>query len=340
MVTIYDIAKKAGVSPMTVSRVINNAPSISDKTRQKVEAVIAELDYIPNKQARSLISKETKQVSLVISDVSNPFFTNIVRGAEDKALQHGYQLLLGNSDESLVKEARYIDLSLSTRTDGMLLTPAGDESASSLKKLIRRRVPFVLLDRTVEGIQADLVMGDNPQTTRMLLEHLISLGHTRIALINGPRSISNARERQTAYEETMRLAGLEVDPRLMIETHFKQDNFAEIVAKLVSFSPAERPTAILAANNFIGVNTIRALRSLDLRVPEDIAVACFDDPETIPDYNPLLTVAAQPAYDMGYIGMQLLIERIEGLAPASPRRIVLPSELIVRKSTVIAGTNG
>jgi LacI family transcriptional regulator len=333
MVTIYDIAAKAGVSPMTVSRVINNSPSISEKTRQKVESVIQELDYIPNKQARSLTSKETKLVSLVISDVSNPFFTNMVRGAEDKALQHGYQLLLGNSDESRDKEARYIDLSLSTRADGVLITPAGDPSSSSLRKLIKRRIPFVLMDRTVEGIQADVVLGDNPTTTRRLLDHLIGLGHTRIALINGPSTVSNARERLTAYQETMALAGLEADPRLIIETHFKQDNFEEIVSKLISFEASGRPTAILAANNFIGVNTIRALRTLNLRVPEDIAVACFDDPETIPDYNPFLTVAAQPAYDMGFIGMQLLIERIEGQAPAAPRKLVLPSELIIRKST-------
>ncbi|WP_282940958.1 LacI family DNA-binding transcriptional regulator [Paenibacillus sp. RC67] len=334
MVTIYDIAKKANVSPMTVSRVINNSPSISEKTRKKVEEIIQELDYIPNKQARSLISKETKLVSLVISDISNPFFTNLARGAEDKALQAGYQLLLGNTDEQTDKESRYIDLLLSTKVDGVLIAPTGDPSLANLRKLAKRRVPFVFVDRYVDGIAADLVMGDNAETTRKLVAHLVEQGHRRITLINGPDTVSNARERRLAFTDALTLNGLEMSPELLIETHFRQDNFSDIVRTLINLSPSGRPTAILAANNFIGVNTLRALREMNLRVPEDIAVACFDDPEPIPDYNPFLTVAAQPAYDMGYMGMQMLIERIEGTAPSSNRKVVLPSQLIVRKSTM------
>ncbi|ULL18103.1 LacI family transcriptional regulator [Paenibacillus sp. H1-7] len=333
MVTIYDIAKKANVSPMTVSRVINNSPSISETTRKKVEQIIQELDYIPNKQARSLTSKKTKLVSLVISDISNPFFTTIARGAEDKALQSGYQLLLGNSDEQTEKESRYIDMLLSTHVDGVLIAPAGDLSHTNLRKLAKRKVPFVFVDRYVEGIEADLVMGDNAETTRKLVAHLAEQGHKQIALINGPSSVSNARERQQAFEDALVLNGIEVRPHLVIESHFRQDNFPDIVQRLMSLTPEERPTAIVAANNFIGINTLRALRELNLRVPDDIAVACFDDPEPIPDYNPFLTVAAQPAYDMGYIGMQMLIERMEGTAPAANRKVMLPSRLIVRKST-------
>jgi LacI family transcriptional regulator len=333
MTTIYDIAKKAGVSPMTVSRVINNSPLISEKTRKKVEEVIQELEYLPNKQARTLSSKKSKLVSLVIPDISNPFFTNIARGAEDKALQLGYQLLLSNTDEQIVKESNYINLLISAGADGILITPAGDNSVSNLRKLVKRRIPFVMLDRIVESVSADVVSGDNLATTKKLIDHLLELGHRKIALFNGPSSLSNARERLQAYKNSLAIAGIEVDPSLIIETHFKQDNFEEIISKLISFDPSSRPSAIVAANNFIGVNTLRALRSLQIVVPEEVSVVCFDDPETIPDYNPFLTVAAQPAYDMGFIGMQLLIERIEGSAPATNRKIVLPSELIVRKST-------
>jgi LacI family transcriptional regulator len=333
MVTIYDIAKKANVSPMTVSRVINNSPSIKEATRLKVEEAIRELDYVPNKQARSLTSKETRLVSLVIPDISNPFFTNIARGAEDKALQLGYQLILGNTDENQEKEARYINMLMSSGVDGVLIVPAGDGSAANLKKLIKRRIPFVYVDRTVEAVPADSVAGDNLQTTRQLVNHLIGLGHKKIAFINGPAALSNARERAHAFLDTLRLSGIEPNPAYMIETHFKQDNFDEIITKLVSLKQKERPTAILAANNFIGVNTLRALRALQLRVPEDMAVTCFDDPDIIPDYNPFLTVAKQPAYDMGFLGMQLLIERIQDEAPASSRKILLPAEIIIRQST-------
>ncbi|MBE1444969.1 LacI family DNA-binding transcriptional regulator [Paenibacillus sp. OAS669] len=333
MVTIYDIAKKANVSPMTVSRVINHAPSISEATRRKVEAIIQELDYIPNKQARSLTSKETKIVSLVIPDISNPFFTTIARGAEDKAHQFGYQLLLGNTDEQADKESRYIDMLLSAQVDGVLIAPTGEPSLAHLRKLAKRKVPFVFADRHVDGIAADLVMGDNAETTRKLVAHLVEQGHRKIALINGPDTASNARERRQAFTDALILNGLQWAPEDIIETHFRQDNFPDIVRSLMSLAPSGRPTSILAANNFIGVNTLRALREMNLRVPEDIAVACFDDPEPIPDYNPFLTVAAQPAYDMGFIGMQMLIERIEGKAPAAKRKVLLPSQLIIRKST-------
>ncbi|UQZ86473.1 HTH-type transcriptional regulator DegA [Paenibacillus konkukensis] len=336
MVTIYDIAKKANVSPMTVSRVINHSPAISEATRLKVEAVIREMDYIPNKQARGLVSKETKLVSLVIPDIANPFFTTIARGAEDKALQSGYQMLLGNSDEQTDKECRYVDLLLSSKVDGVLIAPTGDASLPNLRKLAKRRVPFVFVDRYVEGIDADLASGDNVETTRELVAHLAEQGHRRIALINGPSGISNARERRQAFLDALVLSGLEACPELLIETHFRQDSFSDIVRTFMALAPAARPTAIVAANNFIGVNTLRALKEMNVTVPDEISVACFDDPEPIPDYNPFLTVAAQPAYDIGYMGMQMLIERIEGTAPARSRKIMLPSTLIVRKSTVKA----
>jgi LacI family transcriptional regulator len=334
MVTISDIAREANVSLMTVSRVINGSPLIKESTRLKVEKVIRELDYVPNKQARTLKSKESKLVSLVIPDISNPFFTNIVRGAEDKAHQKGYQLLLGNTDENHVKEGKYINMLISTSVDGVLIVPANDDSLANLKMLVKRRIPFVYVDRKVDKIAADSVSGDNLHTTRQLLKHLLELGHKRIALINGPETLSIARERAQAFQDTLKLAGIELNPSFMIETHFKMNNFDEIISKLVSFKNGERPTAILAANNFIGVNTLRALGALNLRVPEDIAVACFDDPDIIPDYNPFLTVAKQPAYDIGFIGMQLLIERMQKEAPATFRKIVLPAELIVRSSTV------
>ncbi|AEI43157.1 LacI family DNA-binding transcriptional regulator [Paenibacillus mucilaginosus] len=334
MVTIYDIAKKANVSPMTVSRVINNSPSIKESTRLKVEQVIRELEYVPNKQARSLTSKETRLVSLVIPDISNPFFTNIARGAEDKALQLGYQLILGNTDENQDKEEKYVKMLMSTGVDGVLIAPTGDGSAANLKKLTKRRIPFVYVDRTVPAVPADSVTGDNPATIKGLVQHLTALGHTRIAMINGPGSISIAREREQAFEEALKLSGLTPQPMYTLGTHFKKDSLSEIVSGLQAIPKQAFPTAILAANNFIGVNTLRALHELQLRVPEDVAVACFDDPDIIPDYNPFLTVASQPAYDMGFLGMQLLIERIQGTAPIATRRIVLPAEIIVRRSTV------
>jgi LacI family transcriptional regulator len=334
MATIYDIAKKANVSPMTVSRVINHSKLVSEPTRRKVQQTIKSLNYIPNKTARSLVLKESKLLSLIITDITNPFFNNIARGAEDKALQMGYQLLLSNSDESIEKESNYIKLLISTGVDGVLICPTGDGSGKNLKTLTKYNVPFVLLDREVKGIECDLVLVDNHEAIRKLINHLIEQGHEKIALINGPTHISNAREREKAYREVLTLNSLPIDEALIFATHYIQDSTSEIISSLLSLSSKKRPTAIVATNNFVGVNTIKALRKHRMNVPRDIAVVCFDDPEPISDFNPFLTVASQPAYSFGSMGTQLLIERIEETAPKQYRKIVLSPELLIRESSL------
>ncbi|GGH81318.1 LacI family transcriptional regulator [Pullulanibacillus pueri] len=334
MVTIYDIAKKANVSPMTVSRVINNSSNIKDTTRQKVEAIIKELGYIPNSAARSLISKRTHIISLLITDITNPFFTRVARGAEDKAKQSGYQLLLSNSDENIDKETEYINMLLSTGVDGVLYAPMGDESKKNLRTLVKSNIPFVLIDRDIQGIQSDIVLGDSYEGARRLVEHLRDQGHKNIALINGPSNTSTARERQRGYEETLRLSNLPYKKKLMWEIQYKEDTADDVIEQLLSLPKNQRPTAIFAGNNFIAVNVIKALNKKGIQVPDDMAIVCFDDFEPISGFNPFLTVAAQSAYSYGYMGAQFLIERIEGTGPKENRRIVLPPEIIVRKSSL------
>jgi LacI family transcriptional regulator len=342
MVTIHDVAKRANVSPMTVSRAINHPHLIRDTTLKRVQEAIRELGYMPNTTARSLVSKKSRLLSIMITNVSNPFYANIVKGAEAKASQTGYQLILNNSDENIEKESRDIDSLIARGIDGVLITPSGDGSLKNLRKLQKYGIPFVLIDRSVEGIRSDLIMGDNHQATRELLYHLIQQGHRRIALINGPAGISNFRERQEGYAEALKLAGLAVDEELIFETPLLDIRTDSIVRRMVSMPENRKPTAILAANNFIGVKAIQSLRKLGIGVPDGMAVVCFDDPEPIPDFNPFLTVAAQPAYSFGFTGMQFLIERVEGTAPAECRKVVMPSEILIRKSslkTVVAAEN-
>lgn len=334
MVTIYDIAKKANVSAMTVSRVINNSGNISPKTREKVEAIIKELGYIPNSSARSLTSKKTKILSLMVTDIANPFFTNIARGAEDKAMQMGYQLMLCNSDENVEKESKYIDMLISTGTDGVLVAPANDSSKKNLQKLSKYKIPFVLIDRYIEELQCDQVLSDNETTTRKLLEHLITQGHKRIAIINGPLEIATAKVRHQAYYNTLTLHELPINEKWIHQSHFLRDNdVSNTIQEMLKLPLKERPTAIFATSNFIGINTVKALIENNIKVPEDIAVVCYDE---VPIYSlsePFLTTAEQPAYNFGYIGAQLLIERIENTAPNIPRKVVLPSEINIRKSS-------
>ena len=334
MVTIYDIAAKANVSAMTVSRVINNTGKISDKTRAKVRKVMEELNYVPNGMARSLVLQQTNLLFLLITDITNPFYTTLARGAEDAAKKYGYRLLFGNSDESLDKERDYVDTILRTRVDGVLLSPSGDDSRPHLDSLRRHNVPFVLLDREVPGVEADIVVGDSKEGARRLVEHLAANGHRRIALINGSPSVSTARQRMEGYREALKLNDLAYDDRYVLELSFQPTNdLSAIEAWLDRMDP--QPTAIIAGNNVLAVEVLRTLHRNGRSVPDHMSLVCFDELAPYSEIDPLITVVAQQAYQFGYLGMQLLVERIqerEAAAAVPWRKIVLPPSMVVRRS--------
>lgn len=338
LITIYDIAKKANVSAMTVSRVINNNGKISELTRQRVKQVMEELNYVPNSNARSLVLQKTHIISLLITDITNPFYTTLARGAEDTAKRLGYKLLFGNSDENYAKEKDYVDMILSTRVDGVLFAPAGDGSAVHLQQLQKHRIPLVLLDREVPGIQADTVLGDSKEGARRLVEHLLALGHRRIALINGSEDVSTARQRHTGYKEALKLNDIAYDEALVLHANYRDIQDEAALDRLLHLP--DPPTAVFAANNFLAIGAIQGLRAQGLRVPDDMSVVCFDDLGLASALHPFLTVAAQPAYQFGSLGMQWLIDRIEGRAQEEPRTIILPSELIVRSSAAARPREG
>lgn len=332
MTTIYDIARKANVSAMTVSKVINNTGSISQKTKTRIKRVMEELNYVPNQMARGLVLQQTRQLFLLITDINNPFYTTLSRGAEDAAKEKGYRLSFGNSDENIEKEGEYLEIILGNRVAGVLFSPAGDQSASHLETLQRHKVPFVLLDREVPGIESDAVIGDSREGARRIVEHFIENGHRHIALINGSPSISSARLRHQGYIEAHKLNDLPLHENYHLAFGYgSRTDLSGIMDWLDSLTP--RPTAIMAGNNVLAVEAIRAIQESGLRVPEDISVACFDDLGPFWQISPFLTVVAQQAYEFGYLGTQLLIERIEKKEEDRPfRRINLPVELISRKS--------
>ncbi|KOY16658.1 LacI family DNA-binding transcriptional regulator [Paenibacillus xylanivorans] len=333
MITIYDIAKKANVSAMTVSKVINQTGRISPATRERVQQVIEELGYIPNSNARSLVLQRTQMLSLLITDITNPFYTTLARGAEDAANQRGYRLLFSNSDEDYGKEKNYVETILSTRVDGVLFAPAGDRSLNHLKQLQERNIPFVILDRTVPGITSDVIAGDSREGALQLIRYLTNLGHRHIALVNGSSEVSTARLREEGYMEGLREAELPFDSGLILRTGYRDFSDEKGIDRLLAHQL--KPTAIFAANNMLAIGVIRLLRKRGVRVPEDISVVCFDDLDLASAFDPFLTVAAQPAYDFGAIGMQMLIDRIEGKAPEQPQTVIMPSELRIRASASV-----
>ncbi|SES04909.1 transcriptional regulator, LacI family [Gracilibacillus ureilyticus] len=336
MVTIYDIAKKANVSPMTVSRVINNSGNIKITTREKVEKAIKDLGYVPNSAARSLTSNKTKTLGLILTDIANPFFSKIARGAEDAAVELGYRVLIANTDEDFEKENTYIDMMLSARVDGVLIAPTSDKTIAQINRLKQHNIPVVLLDRTIKDFAGDYVIGDSYEGSRKLIEHLINYGHKNIALINGPSNVSTARDRQRGYLETLKLNDLPVHEHYISEIDFKNVQSGDaknIIQHLMNHNKEKRPTAIFAANNFIAISVIQALKELGFHVPQDISVVCFDEVEPVVYFDPFFTVAAQPANQFGRIGVQYLVERVEEKKVEKERRIILPPDIHIRKST-------
>ncbi|MDQ5851701.1 MAG: LacI family transcriptional regulator, partial [Chloroflexota bacterium] len=327
MVTIQDVAAHAGVSAMTVSRVINKHARVASGTRRRVEQSISELGYVPNALARGLIQGRTRTIALIVSDISNPFFTEIARGVEDVAQRNGYAVILGNSDESTEKERLYVNAMLSNRTDGLLIAAAGRESRKTLDFLDKRGTRFVLIDRDVEGVQADAVVGDSVGGARMLTEHLIALTHRRIGLVAGPLEVSTARDRLRGYQEALRAHHIALDGTLVVESDYKRQGGYRAAQQLLALPIGQRPSAVLASNNFLAVGVIEGLRAARVKVPEDIAVVCFDDLELASALDPFLTVAAQPARTFGTVATQFLLERLEGTESLPRRKVVLPPEL-------------
>src|SRR5512139_3258174 len=274
MTNIRDVARLAGVAPITVSRVVNGADSVSEETRRRVQQAIDQLHYVPNTLARSLRSRHSHTIALIVPDIANPFWTTVARGVEDTAAENDYRTILCNTDEDPAKETNYLNLLVERRVDGVIIAPATRER-KRLALLKQLQVPCVLIDRRVEGFKADLVYGDSHTGTRLLIDHLIGLGHRRIALINGPSTISTAQDRADGYRESLEAHGLAVDEGLIFQGDFKQENGYRLAQRVLACDP--RPAAIFAANNFIAIGALQALREAGLRVPEDIALVCIDD---------------------------------------------------------------
>jgi LacI family transcriptional regulator len=326
LATIRDVAKLAGVAPITVSRVINNDGYFTEETRRKVEAAVRELDYIPNSLGPSLRSKRTQTLALVVSDITNPFWTTVARGVEDAANARGYHIIIGNTDESAEKQEQYLLFLLKKQVDGFLFVPASYNTSETLKK---RHVPFVVLDRRFP-YEVDSVRGDSIAGAYDLTKHLIDLGHRRIAIITGRKDHTTACDRVEGYLAAIKDANLS-DTQQIYWGEYTQEAGYDNTVQLLKANP--RATAIFAANNFIAIGMMRASRDAGLHVPEDMSVVAFDDlPEAI-TIDPFFTVAAQPAYEMGQKATELLISRLNGDGSQEYREIVLPVEIIVRKSS-------
>ncbi len=327
MPTVHDVAKRADVAPITVSRVINNSGYVSQATRKRVEAAVKELGYIPNTLARGLRSKRTNTLALVVTDITNPYFTLMARGVEDVAGDSGYTVIYSNTDEFEAKEEKYANILAQRQVDGVLLVPAGGNE-KTIKFLVSNGISVVVLDRRVPGVDIDFVRSDSEEGAYHLTNLLIRLGHKRIAFITGPNGVSTSADRLAGYRRALTGAGFKNE--IVYYGLYNQQSGNELTKQAMAQSP--KPTAIFGANNFIMIGIIKALRDLNIYVPENVSVVGFDDlPESML-VKPFLTVARQPAYEMGRLATELLLKRISGELEEY-QELILPTEIVERESS-------
>jgi LacI family fructose operon transcriptional repressor len=325
MARILDVAKHAGVSVASVSRVLSGLPGVSEATRQRVLTSVKALDYHPDLAARRLRSGKTDTLGLVVSDIRNPYFTEVSRAIEDVAYANGLRVLLCNSDEDPAKESFYLDMMRDENVAGVILSP-------TLDLLTRFKpgdygFPVVLVDRCDRDTQADAVVLDNVDAAQRLVRHLIDCGHQRIAFFHGAAS-ATGRQRREGYEAALAEAGLAPITQTLKPT---TDEARQAMRDYLS-QHRELPDAIVASSGLILLGLVESLHEAGLRYPQDTALAGFDDMPWTRVVTPAITVMAQPTADIGRSAIELLRARIAQPAQAM-RRIVLRGELIVRGSS-------
>jgi LacI family transcriptional regulator, galactose operon repressor len=330
--TITDVAAMAGVHPSTVSRVLNanNASTIAQATRERVLEVADRLGYRPSALARSLRLQQTLTLGMLVPDITNPFFSSIIKGAEDAARARGYNVILCNSEDLPEREASCLDALREHEVDGLLIASSlmADATIAGLRE---EDFPFLLLNRAT-GAGVDLaVVVDNHAAALEVVAHLAGLGHRRVGHIAGPQTTTTGVARLEGYRAGVQAHGLADDPTLVVEAAAFSVEAGDEALGIMLDGPA-RPTAIFAANDLIAIGMLKRLRRLGAEVPRDLSIVGFNDIPLAGLLQPALTTVRVPQLEMGAAGARLLIDRLEGRAIAQVR-LTLPTELIVRASS-------
>ncbi len=325
---LIDVARYAGVSTATVSRVLAGYPHVRPELRERVQTAVRELGYRPSRVARSLRGRNAQIIGVIITDIQNPFFTYLVRAVEDAAYERQYAIFLCNSDEDREKEQLYIDLMVSEQVAGVVICPT-TEDPQACQPLLDAGISVVTVDRTVQGDQIDAALVDNVCASFALVEHLIADGHQRIAAIVPDLVTTTGRQRCEGYHKAMEQYGL-ADSRLLACHGKPSDRNGYDLTRSILSGP-NRPTALFTGNNMLTLGALRAIRDAGLTIPDDIAIVAFDDLEWMTLMQPQLTVAAQPTYELGHTAAELLFSRI-GDRQRNRQEVILQPEIIIRQS--------
>ena len=328
MATIKDVARTAGVSYTTVSHVLNQTRPVSDDARTRVLAAVESLAYVPSALARSLKSKTTGSIGLIIPNNTNPYFSEVARGIEDSCYAAGYSVILCNSDDDPAKQRDYLNVLLTKRCDGLIVATLAQTDGELLRKM---KVPTVLLDRAPKDMAIDLVAVDNAAGGALAATHLLSLGRRRIACIGGPQDIAISRERIGGLRQTLLAAGVELSETLLAYADFTSAGGYLAARNLLALPQA--PDAIFCCNDLMAIGALRAAAERGIDVPDALAVVGFDDIDLAQFVHPTLTSVAQNTRRLGQITAECLLQRIA--TPDRPlQRISIAPELHIRDSSV------
>lgn len=330
MPTIRDVAKRAGVSVATVSRVVNGTAYVSDELQTRVWQAIQELDFSPSALARSLSTRVSYTIGVCVPNImKHPFWAQVVTGVEVVCHREGYNLFLCNTDSDPERERGYIELLRTRRVDGLIIGSSSD-SAAHLRPLLVPNWPVVMVDRKFLDLQAPAVLVDNYQAALAAMEYLNDLGHRRIGIVAGPRSHTVALDRIRGYQDALTRHGLPVDQALIRMRSYEDEHAREATQALLDLP--DRPTAIFSCSGRLAKGILAVLQERHLRIPEDISLLTFDDLDWMSLVTPPLTAIAQPAVEMGQRAMELLLGILQGEQPLEAREVVLRTEFVERAS--------
>lgn len=326
--TIKRVADRAGVSIATVSRAFADPQAVSDELRVRVHEAARVLSYRPSRAARTLRVGTSQAVGVIIPDLQNPFFTDVVRGIDQVLQAAGYTLLLSNADEDAARERSIIETFRAEGVAGIIFVPI-NAGRDTYRQLLAPPVHTVAVDRLPSNLRADLVTVDNVEGTRIGVAHLVAMGHREVALLSGPSRHSTAMERDQGYQQALREAGLPLRSELVYRGDFREGGGYDGMKALIALP--RRPTAVFVANNLMTLGALRALHEAGIRIPHEVALVGFDDMPWATSLNPPLTAVSQPSQEIGSSAADLLLDRI-AQPDRAVRHLILATKLVVRAS--------
>jgi len=336
--TLRDVAREAGLSVAAVGRALGKYGSVSDQARKRVLKAARKIGYEPNMVARSLRRKITHQIGIIIPDIRNPNFTETVRGVQDAAIEHGYSLMLYNSDENKDKEKLYLSRLYARRIDGLIFCPTEGTYNEYLTKIIEKNLPVVIYDREIDDIRAPQLVLDNKGGAQQAVNLFVRLGHRRIAFINLSSSVSSLRDRFEGYKKGLKENGIPFDPKLVRHVGLQQEEICQSIRELGNIRNS--PTALVVAENLLVVQVLLAFKKHKIKIPERIGIIGFGESRWSPLTDPPLTTVSVSTYLTGKMIFEVLLRRIKELSK-NPRgagakdlceKIIIPMKLTIRES--------